>query len=44
MGTLVFVEHHDGAPTKASLGVLSKARSLWDEPSAVVLTLAAVRG
>jgi electron transfer flavoprotein alpha subunit len=36
MAALVFVEHHDGEPTKASLGVLSKARTLWDDPAAVV--------
>jgi electron transfer flavoprotein alpha subunit len=36
MTSLVFVEHHDGEPTKASLGVLSKARTLWDQPSAIV--------
>lgn len=36
MGVLVFIEHHDGEPTKASLGVLAKARTLWDEPSALV--------
>jgi electron transfer flavoprotein alpha subunit len=36
MSTLVYVEHHDGEPTKASLGVLTKARSLWESPAAVV--------
>jgi electron transfer flavoprotein alpha subunit len=34
-GTLVFVEHHDGQPTKGSLGVLTQAASLGDV-SAVV--------
>src|SRR4029079_7060995 len=27
---LVFLEHHDGAATKAALGVLAKARTLGD--------------
>jgi electron transfer flavoprotein alpha subunit len=36
MATLVFIEHHDGEPTNASLGVLAKARSLWGDPAAVV--------
>ena len=33
---LVFVEHHDATPTKASLGLLSKAASLFGEAEAVV--------
>ncbi len=36
MSTLVFVEHHDGEPTKASLGVLSRAAELWDDVAAIV--------
>jgi electron transfer flavoprotein alpha subunit len=32
---LVFLEHHDGAVTKASLGVLAKARSLGDAAGVV---------
>ncbi|MFN8187952.1 MAG: electron transfer flavoprotein subunit alpha/FixB family protein [Gaiellales bacterium] len=43
MGALVFVEHHGDQPTKASLGVLSKAATLWDETGAVVCG-AGVRG
>jgi electron transfer flavoprotein alpha subunit len=43
MGALVFVEHHGDQPTKASLGVLSKAASLWDDAVAVVCG-AGVRG
>jgi electron transfer flavoprotein alpha subunit len=33
---LVFVEHHEGAPTRASLGVLARARSLGDAAGVVV--------
>jgi len=33
---LVFLEHHDGAVTKASLGVLAKARALGDAAGVVV--------
>jgi electron transfer flavoprotein alpha subunit len=33
---LVFLEHHDGAVTKAALGVLAKARSLGDAAGVVV--------
>jgi electron transfer flavoprotein alpha subunit len=33
---LVFIEHYDGEPTKASLGVLAKARALWDDPAAIL--------
>jgi electron transfer flavoprotein alpha subunit len=36
-GTLVFVEHHDGEPTKGSLGVLSQAASLGGVVAAVVV-------
>jgi electron transfer flavoprotein alpha subunit len=36
-GTLVFVEHHDGEPTKGSLGLLAQAASLGDEVSAVLV-------
>ncbi len=36
MTALVFIEHHDGEPTKASLGVLAKAGSLWSDVAAVV--------
>ncbi len=36
MGALVFVEHHAGAPAKASLGVLAKAASLFGDVAAVV--------
>jgi electron transfer flavoprotein alpha subunit len=35
-GTLVFVEHHDGQPTKGSLGVLTRAASLGGEVAAVL--------
>jgi electron transfer flavoprotein alpha subunit len=35
--TLVFLEHHDGELQKGSLGVLSKAASLGDEVTGVVL-------
>jgi electron transfer flavoprotein alpha subunit len=37
MGTLVFLETHDGEPTKGSLGVLGKAVSLGGDVSGVVL-------
>ena len=37
MGTLVFLETHDGEPTKGALGVLGKAASLSGEVSGVVL-------
>jgi electron transfer flavoprotein alpha subunit len=37
MKTLVYCEHHDGAITKASLGVLAKAASLDPGTSAVVV-------
>ena len=37
MPTLVFLEHHDGELQKGSLGVLSKAASLGDEVTGVVL-------
>ena len=37
MKTLVFLEHHEGALQKDSLGVLSKAASLGGEVEAVVL-------
>jgi electron transfer flavoprotein alpha subunit len=33
---LVFLEHHDGAVTKASLGVLAEARSLGDAAGVVI--------
>ena len=36
MPTLVYVEHHDGEPQKASLGVLSKASDLDGDVTAVV--------
>jgi electron transfer flavoprotein alpha subunit len=36
MSALVFVEHHAGEPVKDSLGVLSKAASLWEDVAAVV--------
>jgi electron transfer flavoprotein alpha subunit len=36
MKTLVFLEHHDGAITKPSLGVLAKAASLGGDTAAVV--------
>jgi electron transfer flavoprotein alpha subunit len=36
MATLVFVEHHEGEPVKASLGVLARARSLFSDVSAVL--------
>ncbi len=36
MPTLVFIEHHDGEPLKPSLGVLSKAATLWDDTAAVL--------
>jgi electron transfer flavoprotein alpha subunit len=36
MGALVFVEHHDGQPVKAALGVVSKAAEVFDEVAAVV--------
>jgi electron transfer flavoprotein alpha subunit len=35
-GTLVFVEHHDGEPTKGSLGLLSQAASLNGDVAAVL--------
>jgi electron transfer flavoprotein alpha subunit len=35
--SLVFLEHHDGALTKGSLGVLSKAASLGNEAAGVVV-------
>jgi electron transfer flavoprotein alpha subunit len=34
--SLVFLEHHDGAATKASLGVLGKARALGEAAGVVV--------
>jgi electron transfer flavoprotein alpha subunit len=34
--TLVYVEHHGDEPQKASLGVLSKAATLWPDVTAVV--------
>ena len=37
MATLVFLEHHDGELQKGSLGVLSKAASLGDDVTGVVL-------
>lgn len=37
MRTLVFLEHREGALTKASLGVLAKARALGDDVSALVI-------
>jgi electron transfer flavoprotein alpha subunit len=37
MATLVFLEHHEGALQKGSLGVLSKAATLGDELAGVVL-------
>ena len=36
MRLLVFLEHHEGAVTKASLGVLTKARALGDAAGVVV--------
>ena len=36
MKTLVFLEHHDGAVTKGSLGVLAKARQLGDASGVIV--------
>ncbi|HZT14351.1 MAG TPA: electron transfer flavoprotein subunit alpha/FixB family protein [Gaiellaceae bacterium] len=36
-GTLVFLEHHDGALTKGSLGVLSKAAQLGGDVHGVVV-------
>ena len=36
MSVLVFVEHHDGAPQKGSLGVLAKAASLGDADAVLV--------
>jgi electron transfer flavoprotein alpha subunit len=36
MAALVFVEHHDGEPVRASLGVLGKAHSLFPDVSAVL--------
>ena len=36
MPTLVFVEHHDGEPLKAALGVVSKAAQLGDEVTALL--------
>ena len=36
MPTLVFLETHDGEPTKGGLGVLSKAASLGDDVAGVV--------
>lgn len=35
MSTLVFVEHHEGEPTRASLGVLSRVASVLGDVSAV---------
>ena len=37
MPTLVFLEHHDGELQKGSLGVLSKAASLGDDVTGVLL-------
>jgi electron transfer flavoprotein alpha subunit len=37
MATLVFLEHHEGALQKGSLGLLSKAATLGDDLAAVVL-------
>jgi len=37
MPTLVFLETHDGEPTKGGLGVLSKAASLGGDVAGVVL-------
>ena len=37
MSTLVFLETHDGQPTKGSLGLLSKAASLGGETAGAVL-------
>jgi electron transfer flavoprotein alpha subunit len=37
VSTLVFLEHHEGALQKGSLGVLSKAATLGDEVAGVVL-------
>jgi len=37
MPTLVFIEHHDGEPLRPSLGVLSKAATLWDDTAAVLV-------
>jgi electron transfer flavoprotein alpha subunit len=37
VATLVFLEHHEGKLQKDSLGVLSKAASLWDEVEAALL-------
>ena len=37
MSTLVFLETHDGEPTKGSLGVLAKAASLGGDVAAAVL-------
>ena len=34
--TLVFLEHHDGAIAKGSLGVLSKAAAVGGEVAGVV--------
>jgi electron transfer flavoprotein alpha subunit len=36
MRPLVFVEHHDGTPVRAALGLLSKAFALFGEVAAVV--------
>ena len=36
MKSLVFLEHHDGAPTKGALGVLAKARALGDTAAVVI--------
>ena len=36
MGTLVYVEDHEGEPVKGALGVLSKAATLGDDVAAVV--------
>jgi electron transfer flavoprotein alpha subunit len=36
MPTLVFVEHHEGEPLKAAVGVVSKAAELGDEVTALV--------
>jgi electron transfer flavoprotein alpha subunit len=36
MKALVFLEHHGGAPTKASLGILAKARSLGEASGVLI--------
>ncbi len=43
MSTLVFVETHDGEPTKGGLGVLSKAASLGGEGTAAVVLGSGIR-